>query len=160
MFTRQLFVAAALMAATCAANADVVTTTTTVSTASSLASDMSIVDTSTSLSGADTGLASVMASTNTNSQLVLVRGVEGLYMLAARANGVLDTASAASVTPPAAAAAGDASDIVAAKSTALPLGADALPSVNAAEVPEPASIALMVAGLLGAAGIMRARKQG
>jgi hypothetical protein len=43
------------------------------------------------------------------------------------------------------------------------VGVDAdpvLPVLEANEVPEPASLALMLAGVLGAAGFTRARKQG
>jgi hypothetical protein len=43
--------------------------------------------------------------------------------------------------------------------TTTPLEADADPIVNAAEVPEPSSIALLLAGVLGAAGFTRTRKQ-
>lgn len=176
MFSRHLIAAAALMAVTCAANADVITTT------STLASDMSIVDTSTSLGGADTGLAAILATPTTSSQFVLVRGVEGLYMLG-RTNAPLTAASetatvpATTTTVPAttsttttstpAAAAGDASDIVAAATSATaaattaPLALTLAPTISAiAVVPEPATLALMFAGLLGVVGFTRARKQG
>jgi hypothetical protein len=176
MFTRHLIAAAALMAATCAANADVITTTTTDSSGATLSSDMSIVDTSTALSGADAGLAAILATSNAKSQLVLVRGVEGLYMLASRTNaplaaatqtGTTTDASADAVTVPAttpvstpAAAAEEASDIVTAPVTAPLAISISLPTVNATAVPEPATLALMFAGLLGVFGFARARKQG
>lgn len=172
MFTRHLIAAAALMTATCAANADVITTTTTDSSGATLSSDMSIVDTSTALSGADAGLAAILATSNTKSQLVLVRGVEGLYMLASRTNaplaaatqtGTTTDASADAVTVPAttppAAAADEASDIVTAPVTAPLAISISLPTVNATAVPEPATLALMFAGLLGVFSFARARKQ-
>lgn len=139
MFSRHLIAAAALMVATCAAHADAITT-------SSIAADMSIVDTSTSLTGANSGLASILAAPNTNSKLVLVRGVEGLYMLASRA-----TATDAAGT-----GAGAGTDIIAAD----PVTSIDTPAANAADVPEPATLALMLAGVLGAVGFTRARKQG
>ena len=142
MFTRQLIAAAAMMVATCAANADVLTT-------ANVSSDMSIVDTSTSLSGADTGLAAMLASTNTSSQLVLVRGVEGLYMLASRANAPAQTAADQATLP-----ADGATDV------SLPVTNADAPVVTAADVPEPATLTLMLAGVLGAIGFTRARKQG
>jgi hypothetical protein len=130
------------MVATCAAHADAITTT-------SIASDMSIVDTSTSLTGANSGLASILAAPNTSSKLVLVRGVEGLYMLASRAN-------AADAGQTGGAGAGSGSEIIAAD----PVTSIDTPVVNAADVPEPATLALMLAGVLGAVGFTRARKQG
>lgn len=173
MFSRHLIAAAALMAATCAAHADAITTTT-----SSIASDMSIVDTSTALTGANTGLASILAAPNTSSQLVLVRGVEGLYMLASRATAasdvaanaatgnatVADTTTAAllgSTTPTAAGAnaANAASDIIAVSEINPVVNADT-PVLAAADVPEPATLALMLAGVLGAISFTRLRKQG
>jgi hypothetical protein len=140
MFSRHLIAAAALMVATCAAHADAITT-------SSIAADMSIVDTSTSLTGANSGLASILAAPNTNSKLVLVRGVEGLYMLASRATAA-DAAQGAG--------AGSGSEIIAAD----PVTSVDMPAANAADVPEPATLALMLAGVLGAVGFTRARKQG
>lgn len=170
MFSRHLIAAAALMAATCAAHADAITTTT-----SSIASDMSIVDTSTALTGANTGLASILAAPNTSSQLVLVRGVEGLYMLASRATAasdvaantaignatVADTTTAALLgsTTPAAAGANAASDIIAVSEINPVVNADT-PILAAADVPEPATLALMLAGVLGAISFTRLRKQG
>ena len=139
MFSRHLIAAAALMVATCAAHADAITT-------SSIAADMSIVDTSTSLTGANSGLASILAAPNTNSKLVVVRGVEGLYMLASRAT----AADAAGY------GAGAGTDIIAAD----PVTSIDTPVANAADVPEPATLALMLAGVLGAVGFTRARKQG
>lgn len=144
MFTRHLIVAAALMAATCAANAEAVATTTTASSAS----DLSIVDASTSLTGADSGLASVLASTSTN--LVLMRGVEGTFMLAAR----FATAADAGTTP------ADTAALIGASDATTPVVSAADPVVTAAAVPEPATLALMLAGVLGAIGFTRTRKQG
>jgi hypothetical protein len=175
MFSRHLIAAAALMAATCAAHADAITTTTTVSSTSTIASDLSIVDTSTALSGANTGLASVLAAPNTSSQLVLVRGVEGLYMLASRATvqAAAATGSANSVASgnTAASTTASATDAATGSATGSPSGAIALtdadpvtnidlPVVNAADVPEPATLALMLAGVLGAISFTRVRKQG
>lgn len=148
MFSRHLIAAAALMVATCAAHADAITTT-------SIASDMSIVDTSTSLTGANSGLASILAAPNTSSKLVLVRGVEGLYMLASRATGATDAAGAGAGAD-AGAGAGAGTEIIAAD----PVTSIDTPVVNAADVPEPATLALMLAGVLGAVGFTRARKQG
>jgi hypothetical protein len=158
MFSRHLIAAAALMVATCAAHADAISTT-------SIAADMSIVDTSTSLTGANSGLASILAAPNTNSKLVLVRGVEGLYMLASRAtaadaaqaDGAAAGAGAGAVTGAGAGAVtGGGVDIIAAD----PVTSIDTPVVNAADVPEPATLALMLAGVLGAVGFTRARKQG
>lgn len=170
MFSRHLIAAATLMAATCAAHADAITTTT-----SSIASDMSIVDTSTALTGANTGLASILAAPNTSSQLVLVRGVEGLYMLASRATAASDVAANAATgnatvadtttaallgsTTPAAAGANAASDIIAVSEINPVVNADT-PVLAAADVPEPATLALMLAGVLGAISFTRLRKQG
>lgn len=150
MFTRHLFAAAALMAATCGAHADVIST----GTVSTLASDMSIVDGNSALGG---DLAALLAASNSNAQLYLVRGVEGLYMVASRTTFLVPDA-ATDITDPALA------DVPAAiePPAALPV-ADAdpvLPVLEAGEVPEPGSIALMLAGVLGAAGFTRARKQG
>lgn len=166
MFTRHMIAAAALMAATFAAHADVISTSpdalassnvianATVSSASTLASDMSIVDGSTSLSGAGTGLASMLAASNNTAQLYLVRGVEGLYMLASRVGATADagTGGAAPVA---------ADGNVSTPAVDGPTLADvSLPTLDATDVPEPSSIALMFAGLLGAVGFTRARKQG
>jgi hypothetical protein len=148
MFSRHLIAAAALMVATCAAHADAISTT-------SIAADMSIVDTSTSLTGANSGLASILAAPNTNSKLVLVRGVEGLYMLASRATAA-DAAQADGAAAGAGAVTGGGVDIIAAD----PVTSIDTPVVNAADVPEPATLALMLAGVLGAVGFTRARKQG
>lgn len=152
MFTRHLFAAAALMAATCGAHADVIST----STVSNLASDMSIVDGNSALGG---DLASILATSNSNAQLYLVRGVEGLYMLASRTTFLVPDNEATDITAPALA------DVPAAiePPAAIPVTADAdpvLPVLEAGDVPEPGSIALMLAGVLGAAGFTRARKQG
>ena len=177
MFTRHLIAAAALMAATFSAQADVISTSpdalasssvianATVASGSTLAANMNIVDGGTSLNGAGTGLASILASSNNTAQLYLVRGVEGLYMLAAR---LIDTAPAAGTTPaatspllvdgtPAQVAPVPAAGIDTPVANADPI---LLPAVEAAEVPEPSSIALLLAGVLGAAGFTRARKQG
>jgi len=155
MFTRHLFAAAALMAATCGAHADVISS----STVSGLAADMSIVD-GNSAQGGD--LASMLAASNTNAQLYLVRGVEGLYMLASRTTFLVPDNAATDITVPALA---DVPAAIEPPSAAAPVvvGVDAdpvLPVLEAGEVPEPASLALMFAGLLGAAGFTRARKQG
>ena len=154
MFTRHLFAAAALMAATCGAHADVISS----STVSGLAADMSIVD-GNSAQGGD--LASMLAASNSNAQLYLVRGVEGLYMLASRTTFLVPDNTATDITAPALA------DVPAAieppASLPVVVGVDAdpvLPVLEAGEVPEPASLALMFAGLLGAAGFTRAGKQG
>lgn len=160
MFSRHLIAAAALMAATCAAHADAITTT-----SSSIASDMSIVDTSTALTGANTGLASILAAPNTNSKLVLVRGVEGLYMLASRATGTSDVAANGATGGDTTTAAllgsttGSASDLITVSDANPVVNGDA-PVLAAADVPEPATLALMLAGVLGAIGFTRARKQG
>jgi len=173
MFTRHLIAAAALMAATCAANADVITTTSTVTTDSTMASDMSIVDTSTALTGADTGLAAVLASSTTAAQLVLVRGVEGNYMLASRINAPVQSATDAQSTVPAAGTTTTAADLgstggstgsttggSSSADISLPVTNADLPTAAAADVPEPATLTLMLAGLLGAVAFTRARKQG
>lgn len=183
MFTRHMIAAAALMAATFSAHADVISTSpdalissgvitgATVSS-SSLAANMNIVDGGTSLNGTD--LTSLLAASST-AQLYLVRGVEGLYMLASRVVGVPDATStgapaalpeSAAITIPAAAEtitpAADAdtgATTPALVSIEPPLAADA-PVVLAAEVPEPSSLALLLAGVLGAVAFTRARKQG
>lgn len=179
MFIRHSIAAAALLVTTFSAQADVV-----------------------SVAGAPTlnggSFAALLAASNTSAGLYLVRGVEGLYILASRtisqpadvemtiapAPALADAgASADSVAAPALAAV--AAEIVAAPAlaasaadvmpgaaggsaipdtpiligTTTPLEADADPIVNAAEVPEPSSIALLLAGVLGAAGFTRARKQ-
>lgn len=174
MSTRHLFAAAAMMAATFSAQADVIPTTpdalassgvianATVSS-TALSSNMNIVDGGSSLSGS--GLASILASSNSAAQLYLVRGVEGLYMLASRLAGepdAIDTGAPAISVPdtpvvsaPVLVDAGTPADV-----SPLPVAVD-LPSANAeGEVPEPSSIVLMLAGLIGAAGVTRARKQG
>lgn len=156
MFTRHLFAAAALMAATLSAQAGAITSTpealgTTTAASTSLASNMSIVDASASLSG--TGLASILASSDSDQQFALVKGVEGLYMLAARINAPLD--AGAGGTGGASAGAGGSTG-VASPADAGP----AAPEADPAAVPEPSSIALMLAGVLGAAGFTRGRKQG
>lgn len=171
MFTRHLFAAAALMVAACGAHADVIST----STVSGLGSDMNIVDGNSALSG---DLASMLATSTSNAQLYLVRGVEGLYMLASRTTvGVPDSASTAATLPvlaaatevaaaiqsPAAVSVAEAQAGITVPVTAIPVTADAdpvLPVLEANEVPEPASLALIFAGLLGVAGVTRARKQG
>jgi len=157
MFSRHLIAAAALMAASFAAQADVISTSpdalasgnvianATVSSGSTLAADMSIVDAGASLNGAGTGLAAILASSNNTAQLYLVRGVEGLYMLASRVSSPAGAIGDAG-TPPA--------------TSADEIAPVASPALDAADVPEPSSIALMLAGVLGAAGFMRARKQG
>jgi hypothetical protein len=174
MSTRHLFATAAMMAATFSAQADVIATTpdalasssvianaTVASTA--LSSNMNIVDGGSSLNG--TGLASILASSNSTAQLYLVRGVEGLYMLASRLTSepdaidtgapAISTPDAPVVTAPVLVDAGTPAEV-----SPLPVAID-LPSVDAeGEVPEPSSIALMLAGLIGAAGFTRARKQG
>lgn len=158
MFTRHLFAAAALMAATCGAHADVVST----STPSGMTSDMNIVD-STSASGGD--LASMLAASNGNSRFYVVRGVEGLYMLASRTTSLLPDSEATDITVPALADVPLAIDPPALETPVadVPVAADAdpvLPVLEVGEVPEPGSLALMLAGVLGAAGFTRARKQG
>ena len=164
MFTRHLIAAAALMAATFSAQADVISTSpdalasssvianATVASGSTLAANMNIVDGGTSLNGAGTGLASILASSNNTAQLYLVRGVEGLYMLAAR---FIDTAPAAGTTPVQLPSGEAGIDTPVANADPI-----LLPAVEASEVPEPSSIALLLAGVLGAAGVTRARKQG
>jgi hypothetical protein len=141
-------IAAALMTTTFAAQADVIA----VSSASPLAPDMQIADSLSSLNAAD--------------QFYLVRGVEGLYMVASRTisqqpDAVVPTLpdTAQDIIP--GTNAGDATPLTPVLSgTTPPLSADAGPVVNASEVPEPTSIALLLAGVLGAAGFTRARKQG
>jgi hypothetical protein len=135
MSTRHLFAAAALLAATFSAQADVIPTT-----PDALASSTVTV-----------------AATDSAAQTYLVRGVEGLYMRASRL-----------ITEPGAADAGTPGDTVitapvldAGTPAPAPVAID-LPAADAgplAEVPEPSSIALMLAGLIGAAGFTRARKQ-
>lgn len=154
MFTRHLFAAAALMAATCGAHADVISS----NTVSGLAADMSIVD-GNSAQGGD--LASMLAASNSNARLYLVRGVEGLYMLASRTTFLVPDNAATDITAPALADVPAAIEPPASLPVAADLDADpVLPVLEAGEVPEPASLALMFAGLLGAAGFTRARKQG
>jgi hypothetical protein len=159
MFTRQLFAAAAMMAATCAAHADVISANT-VSGVSGLASDMSIVDGNSSIGAAGNDLASLLAATNSNAQLYLVRGVEGLYMLASRTTQVAPDDGTTAITVPALDQV--PSDTVTPVAD-VPAAADAdpvLPVLDATDVPEPASLSLMLAGLLGATAFVRARKQG
>lgn len=153
MFTRHLIAAAAMTVATFSAHADVISTApdalasnsvianAAASGASTLDADMSIVDSGTAMNGA---------------QLYLVRGVEGLYMLASRLGGVANTTPAAGAATPALAADG------ATPAALVPVAAadEIIPTVDAADVPEPSSIALLLAGLLGAAAFTRARKQG
>lgn len=149
MFTRHLIAAAALMASACAAHADVISTATDspvsalssaavdMASAGSFASNMSIVAGTAALSGASDGLAT-MLSAGQSAQLYLVRGVEGLYLLGSGAS-------------PAAAAPGD--EVLAAGPGNL------APSADATALPEPSSIALMLAGVAGAVSVARRRKQ-
>lgn len=126
MSTRHLFAAAALMAATFSAQADVIPTTAEALSSSSV----------------------IAAGTDSNAQTYLVRGVEGLYIRASRLIADAGTADETIITAPVVDA-------------GTPISAD-LPSLDVdplAEVPEPSSIALMLAGLIGAAGFTRARKQ-
>lgn len=152
MFTRHLFVAAALMAATLSAQAGAISSSpealgTTAAASTSLASDMSIVDASASLRG--TGLANILASSDSTKQFALFKGVEGLYMLASRSNAPLDAG-----TGGASAGAGGSTGVSA------PTEIDpVLPAAEAAAVPEPSSVALMLAGMLGAVGFTRGRKR-
>ena len=152
MFTRHLFAAAALMAAACGAHADVIST----STVSTLAADMNIVDGNNALGG---DLAAILAAQNSTAQLYLVRGVEGLYMLASRTTFLVPDSDTTDITVPALA---DVPAAIEPPAAIIPV-ADAgplLPVLEAGEVPEPGSIALMLAGMLGAVGFTRARKQG
>jgi hypothetical protein len=140
MFTRHLFVAAALMAATLSAQAGAISSSpealgTTAAASTSLASDMSIVDASATLSS--TGLANILASSDSQQQFSLFKGVEGLYMLASRVNAPLDAGTGGVATP-----------------------TDTSPALDASAVPEPSSVALMLAGMLGAVGFTRGRKRG
>lgn len=165
MFTRHLFAAAALMAATLSAQADVISTspdTLAAATASTgLASNMSIVDAGASLSG--TGLAGILASSDSTTQFALVRGVEGLYMLASRVNAPAESATGdtpstsptdvAITVPPA------STDDLGTGVTAPVDAGGVLADVDASAVPEPSSVALMLAGMLGAVGFTRGRKQ-
>lgn len=141
MFTRHLFVAAALMAATLSAQAGAISSSpealgTTAAASTSLASDMSIVDASATLSS--TGLANILASSDSQQQFSLFKGVEGLYMLASRVNAPLDAGTGGVSTP---------TDTTS-------------PALDASAVPEPSSVALMLAGMLGAVGFTRGRKRG
>ncbi len=110
------------------------------------------------------------------SDFYLLRGVEGLYMVAYRT--VSQTAdlqpaiapapsnlAADIVTVPVVADVlpGNAAGVVIPDTPILigiiaPVEADIDPIVNATEVPEPSSVALLLAGVLGAAGFTRARK--
>lgn len=152
MFTRHLFVAAALMAATLSAQAGAISSSPealgTAAASTSLASDMSIVDASASLSG--TGLANILASTDSTKQFSLFKGVEGLYMLASRVNAPLDAGTGGT-----SAGAGGSTGVSA------PAEIDpVVPTAEPAAVPEPSSVALMLAGMLGAVGFTRGRKRG
>jgi len=174
MSTRHLIAAAALLATTLSAQADVVS----VASASTLTPNANIVDSGSALNGGS--LAALLAASNSTSELYLVRGVEGLYMVASRtisaaadavevdiipvpvlsdiAADVLPTTNAGGVIPDTPILIGTAP--VSDAGAAPIVNADADPIVNAAEVPEPSSIALLLAGVLGAAGFTRARKQG
>lgn len=159
MFSRHLIAAAALLATTFSAQAEVIP----VSNAASLTANMNIVDGASSLNGGS--LADLLAASNDTAQLYLVRGVEGLYMVASRtiaqsADVVAAdaTAQAVALVPTSTAGAVSADAPVVAGTT--PQNADADPVVNAAEVPEPTSLALLLAGVLGAAAFTRTRKQG
>lgn len=160
MFSRHLIAAAALLATTFSAQAEVIP----VSNAASLTANMNIVDGASSLNGGS--LADLLAASNDTAQLYLVRGVEGLYMVASRTIAQSADVVAADVTAQAVNAV--AVNAVAADSGAAALiptsGAGAVsadaPVVNAAEVPEPTSLALLLAGVLGAAAFTRTRKQG
>jgi hypothetical protein len=143
MCTRYLIAAAALMTTTFAAQADVIA----VSSAPTPAPDMQIADSLSSLNGAD--------------QFYLVRGIEGLYMVASRTISLPPDATTPALDVIPATNAGDVTlETPVLSGTTPPLSADAGPVVNASEVPEPTSIALLLAGVLGAAGLTRARKQG
>lgn len=180
MFSRHLIAAAAMAAATFSAHADVISASpatlsssvianATVTGSASQASNMSVVD-STLLSGAS-DLASILSTSTATTRMFLMRGVEGLYMLGAVQTDAAQTDTAADVVAviPAdvitgAAPAADAGAPAGATpaDAALPL-ADAvgdLPVVNAVDLPEPSSIALLMAGVLGAVAFTRARKQG
>ncbi|WP_332848745.1 PEP-CTERM sorting domain-containing protein [Massilia sp. S19_KUP03_FR1] len=156
MSTRHLIAAAALLATTFAAQADVVT----LSSSSTPSANMPIGDFASSLSGAS--LAEQLAASNSSVQLYLVRGVEGLYMVASRRINAAVDAELDDVPLP---GLGDAAPDVL-PDTPIPTGTvpsanlDADPVVSAAEVPEPSSIALLLAGMLGAVGFTRGRKQG
>lgn len=139
MFTRHVFAAAAMMAATFSAQADVISITPDLLATSSVSTD----------------------AADTSAQFYLVRGVEGLYMLASRLPGeTVEAGTPGSGLPvepvvslPTIVDAGPGD-------TTAPVAID-LPGTNAeGDVPEPSSIALMLAGVLGAAGFTRSRKQG
>lgn len=155
MFSRHLIAAAALLATTFSAQAEVIP----VSNAASLTANMNIVDGASSLNGGS--LADLLAASNDTAQLYLVRGVEGLYMVASRtiaqSADVVAADATAQVVNAVAADSGAAALIP--TSGAGAVSADA-PVVNAAEVPEPTSLALLLAGVLGAAAFTRTRKQG
>jgi len=174
MSTRHLFTAAALLATTVSAQADVVS----VASASTLTANTTIVDSGSSLSAGS--LAALLAASNGTAELYLVRGVEGLYMVASRTISAAADAVEVDIIP-APVLADIAADVIPTNNaggvipdTPILIGtspvsdagagpivnADADPIVNAAEVPEPSSIALLLAGVLGAAGFTRARKQG
>lgn len=169
MSTRHLFAAAALLATTISAQADVVS----VASASTLTANTTIVDSGSSLSAGS--LAALLAASNGSAELYLVRGVEGLYMVASRTIAQAADAAQADIVPvivadviPTNNAGGVIPDTpiligtspVSDAGAAPIVNADADPIVNAADVPEPSSIALLLAGVLGAAGFTRARKQG
>jgi len=155
MFSRHLIAAAALLATTFSAQAEVIP----VSNAASLTANMNIVDGASSLNGGS--LADLLAASNDTAQLYLVRGVEGLYMVASRTIAQSADVVAADATAQAvnAVAADSGAAALIPTSGAGAVSADA-PVVNAAEVPEPTSLALLLAGVLGAAAFTRTRKQG
>lgn len=161
MSTRHLFAAAALLVTTFSAQADVVS----VANASTLTPNANIVDSGSSLNGGS--LAALLAASNSTAELYLVRGVEGLYMVASRTISAAADAVEVDITPtPNAGGVIPDTPILVGTSPVSDAGpspvvnADADPIVNAGEVPEPSSIALLLAGVLGAAGFTRARKQG
>lgn len=181
MFTRHLIAAAALVATSFSAQADVIA----VSGSSSLAQGLSFADSVAPLS--------LLSAANSSAQFYLVRGVEGLYMVATRAvtpdtvvlgaPTVATDAPTASISAPVISAAVEvipalvqadvsldvlptataddvASDTPILIGTIAPTADADLPVVFATDVPEPSSVALLLAGMLGVAGFTRTRKQG
>jgi len=158
MFTRHLIAAAALLATTFSAQADVVS----VASTSTLTANTTIVDSGSALNGGS--LAALLAASNSTAELYLVRGVEGLYMVASRTISQAADAQVDIIPVALPVLDGIAGDII--PDTPILTGtqpaanAELDPIVNASDVPEPSSVALLLAGVLGAAGFTRARKQG
>jgi hypothetical protein len=158
------FIAAALMASACAAHADVIQTSSGVGVISGSNIAGAVGDSSV-IAGVNRGAGSdalvealyqkVSASVGSDMKVSLKQGIDGVYVTglsSAKAAALAGDGMSVIVTP-------DGFKIVDAtigKAT-LEDGVGGANGGGAAAVPEPSSIALMLAGMLGAAGLVRRR---